>query len=134
MDYAVIKTGGKQYKVGSASILEIEKISGNANDSINFSEVLLLVTNGKITVGNPLVKGISIPATIIEQKKGDKIRVSKFKAKSRYRRVTGHRQLLTKVKIGELNGSSAKKSAEKENKPIAKAKQASKVRKTVKKV
>lgn len=133
MDYAVVKTGGKQYKVSEGSILEVEKLSGAVNDAISFSEVLLLSVNGGVKIGKPLVSGAVVGATILQQLKGDKIRVAKFKAKSRYRRVTGHRQRLTRIQINSL-GSGEKSKTTAEKKPIAKAKTAVRTPKTVKKV
>jgi len=103
MKFAVIQTGGKQYLVKEGETLELEKLPGKPKDTIKFSEVLLVVDNKKVTIGQPLVKGAVVTAKIIDQKKGPKIRVSTFKAKSRYRRVKGHRHHLTQVKIEKIN-------------------------------
>jgi len=108
MKYAVIKTGGKQYKVQEGDTLEFEKLAGKSKDKIKFDQVLLVVDGDKTTIGKPLVKKALVTAVIVDQIKGKKIRVAKFKAKSRYRLVKGHRQQLTKVKIDKIN-SGAKK-------------------------
>ena len=99
MKYAVFQTGGKQYKATVGSILEIEKLQGVADDAIKFDKVLMSADAGTYDIGTPYLDNALITAKILEQKKGKKLRVAKFKAKSRYRRVTGHRQHLTRVEI-----------------------------------
>ena len=111
MQYAVIKSGGKQYKVNVGDTLELDKLT-TEKDKVIFSEVLLLVTNGKVTVGKPSIKGALVEATLLEQKKGEKIRVARFKAKSRHRRVTGFRAHLSVVKIDKINFGSKNVSKE----------------------
>lgn len=96
--YAVIKTGGKQYKVASGDVLKIEKIAGDEGSEVVFSEVLALGDN----VGKPLVAGASVKATIVKQAKDDKIIVFKKKRRQNYRRKNGHRQNITIVKIAEI--------------------------------
>ena len=105
MEYAVIKTGGKQYKVSKNSVIEVERLSFKPGEKFSIEDVLLHVVDGSVKVGKPKIDGITVKATVLEHLKGDKLRVSKFKAKSKYRRVTGHRQYLTKVKIGEIKVS-----------------------------
>jgi large subunit ribosomal protein L21 len=104
MKYAVIRTGGKQYKVSEGDELLIEKLDREKGKAIVFDEVLLLVDGQKVTLGKPLIKGATVKAEILEQIRGKKIRVAKFRAKSRYRKVKGHRQKLTKVKIKKIHG------------------------------
>jgi len=99
--YAIVKIGGSQYKVTEGDELEVDKIEGEKGKAVNLDEVLLLVDE-EIKIGEPLVKGAQIKAKIIEQFKGDKIRVATYKAKSRYRRVKGFRPLLTKIKIEKI--------------------------------
>lgn len=96
--YAVIKTGGKQYKVASNDVLKIEKIAGEAGSEVVFNEVLAM---GE-TVGTPLVSGASVKATIVKQAKDDKVIVFKKKRRHNYRRKNGHRQNITIVKITDL--------------------------------
>ncbi|HUV46769.1 MAG TPA: 50S ribosomal protein L21 [Candidatus Bathyarchaeia archaeon] len=99
---AVIQTGGKQYLVAEGESLKIEKIEGKAKDEIIFDEVLLIKTD-KLKIGMPQVTGARVQAEILDQTKEKKIRVSKFRAKSRYRRVKGHRQLKTIIKILKIS-------------------------------
>jgi len=99
--YAIVKIGGSQYKVTEGDEFEVDKIEGEKGKTVSFDEVLLLADE-EIKIGEPLVKGAQIKAKIIEQFKGDKIRVATYKAKSRYRRVKGFRPLLTKIKIEKI--------------------------------
>lgn len=104
MEYAVIKTGGKQYRVSAGDIVEIDKIEAGKNENkILFEDILLLVNGDKISIGKPNVLGVLVEAKLVENKKGDKIRVSKFKAKSRYRRTIGFRPMITVVQIEKIN-------------------------------
>lgn len=102
---AVIKTGGKQYLVKPGLTLDIEKIEGDAGASVNFDEILLVTDpeGTDVKVGAPVVAGAKVPATIVEQGRDKKVSVVKYKRKVRYRRVVGHRQHFTKVKIGEIS-------------------------------
>lgn len=102
MQYVVIKTGGKQYKLSEGDEVELEKLPYDNNQEVIFDEVLLFVSDNDIKIGKPFIPGITVKAKVLEQKKGEKIRVAKFRAKSRYRRVMGHRQLLTKVRIEKI--------------------------------
>lgn len=97
--YAVIKTGGKQYRVSEGSILEIEKINGSQGDVISFGDVLMVSKNGDVKVGTPVVEGAKVTGEIITQTKGPKITVFKMKRRKGYRKKTGHRQQLTVLKI-----------------------------------
>ena len=101
MTFAVIKTGGKQYIVREGDVLVLEKLEGNAGDTVLFSDVLLVADDAgeKVTAGMPLVSGAKVEGKIMEQGKGKKIFVIKYKPKVHYRRKRGHRQLQTKVKI-----------------------------------
>ena len=98
--YAVIKTGGKQYKVASGDLLKIEKIAGEAGKEVVFNEVLAIDE----TVGTPLVAGASVKATVLKQARDAKIIVFKKKRRQNYRRKNGHRQSITLVKITEICG------------------------------
>lgn len=103
MQYAVVKTGGKQYRVSAGEILEIDKIAAENEEKVLFEDVLLLVNEGKVYVGKPNITGAVVEAKLIKQKKGDKIRVSKFKAKSRYRKTIGFRSLMSIVQVEKIN-------------------------------
>ena len=100
--YAILRTGGKQYKVETGKLLTIEKLEGNQGDKIEFNEILLVNNNGKIEVGQPIVSGAKVSAEIVGQEKGKKVLIFK-KIRRHGRRLTkGHRQQLTKVKINEI--------------------------------
>lgn len=104
MNLAVIKTGGKQYKVTQGQVLKVEKLVGEKGDKINFDQVLLMAKadGSEVVVGQPTVEGKNIEAEILEQGRDRKVRVVKYKAKVRYHKVYGHRQHFTKVKISGL--------------------------------
>lgn len=106
--YAIILTGGKQYKVSTGDEIFIEKIEGEPKDKIKFENVLALGGNeeeeNKFSVGNPNIKGASVEAEIVKQGKQKKIDVFKFKAKKGYRRKQGHRQPYTRVRIIKISG------------------------------
>lgn len=103
MKYAVVKIGGSQYKVSQNDVIDVDKITEKKDDFVEFNEVLLLVDDGKVKIGNPLVKEAKVKAKIVDQIKGKKISVATYKAKSRYRRVKGFRPLLTKIKIEKIS-------------------------------
>ena len=96
--FAVIKTGGKQYKVEKDSVIVVEKLAGNAGDKVSFDEVLM--ANGQ--VGTPVVKGASVSGEIVKQTRGEKIIVFKKIRRHGYRRKQGHKQSLTVVKITDI--------------------------------
>lgn len=100
--YAIIKTGGKQYKVAEGDTIYIEKLEANVNDAVTFDQVLTVVADSGVTVGKPLVSGAKVTGKVLEQGKAKKILVFKYKAKSNYRRRQGHRQPFTKVAIEKI--------------------------------
>lgn len=100
--YAIVKIGGTQYKVAEGEEIKVDKIDSEKDKTISFDQVLLLVENDKIKIGQPLVKGAQIKAKILDQVKGEKVRVATYKAKSRSRRVKGFRASLTKIKIEKI--------------------------------
>ena len=100
---AVIRTGGKQYIVKPGDVIDIEKISGEAGDTVNFEEVLLVTNDDSTQIGKPIVDNAKVEGKILSQKKGDKIIVFKFKRRKGYRRKAGHRQKLTSVEITGIN-------------------------------
>jgi large subunit ribosomal protein L21 len=101
---AVIKTGGKQYRVKAKDKLKIEKIKGEKGDKVNFDEVLLIADEDgkKVKIGKPKVEGAKIEATILQQARAKKLTVIKYKAKVRYKRTLGHRQEFSEVEIGAI--------------------------------
>ncbi|MFO1061074.1 MAG: 50S ribosomal protein L21 [Dongiaceae bacterium] len=101
--YAVIRSGGKQYKVAADEVFTIERVQGAAGDTVRFEEVLLVGGEGEAaTVGSPLVAGASVAATVIDQIKGDKVLIFKKKRRHNYRRKRGHRQEMSVLRVTEI--------------------------------
>lgn len=122
MKYAVFASGGKQYRVSVGDVVELEKLKVEANEVLTLDSVLLLVEDGVVKVGQPTLSEVVISAKVLGQIKAPKIRVAKFKAKARYRKVYGHRQDLTKVQIEKIEVK-GKKTEEKVVKEVKKAKE-----------
>ena len=100
--YAIIATGGKQYKVAEGDIIKVEKLGVDAGDAVTFDQVLA-VNNGELSVGCPTVAGATVSGTVVKEGKGKKIIVYKYKRKTGYHKKNGHRQLYTQVKIDKIN-------------------------------
>lgn len=103
--YAILETGGKQYKVRPGDTIEVEKLPAEPGETIELGRVLMVGDGPDVTVGTPLVAGATVAAEVVDQHRGPKIIVFKYKAKVRYRRKTGHRQSLTRLRIREIQGS-----------------------------
>lgn len=101
MEYVVFETGGKQYRVKPGDVIEIDRVEG-PNGLLSFEKVLLHVAYGDVKIGKPYVAGVTVEGKILEQIRGKKIRVARFTAKSRHRRVIGFRPSLTRVQIGKI--------------------------------
>ncbi len=101
--YAIIKTGGKQYCVEEGKKISVEKLDAEVGAEVVFDQVLL-VADDELQVGQPTVAGAKVTAKVLEQGKGAKIRIFKYKAKSNYRRRQGHRQPFTKVEVTKIEG------------------------------
>ncbi len=102
--FAVIKTGGKQYKVAEDDIIIVEKLEAEEGKKVTFGDVLMHGSGGDVKVGEPLVDGASVTGEVIEQRQGKKILVFKKKRRRNYRRKRGHRQLETVVRITGIKG------------------------------
>ncbi len=100
--YAIIATGGKQYKVSEGDVIRIEKLPVEAGETVTFDQVLA-VSDGELKVGCPTVEGASVSATVEMQGKAKKVIVYKYKRKTGYHKKNGHRQLFTQVKIDKIN-------------------------------
>lgn len=123
MEYAVIRTGGKQYRVKAGDMLEVDKLPAEKNGSVTFDDVLLYVADGALKIGTPRLADVKVKARVLDQIKGEKIRVAKFKAKVRYRRVMGFRPQLTRIQIEKIESSAAKpKNVKKKASPLVPAK------------
>ena len=97
--HAVIKTGGKQYRVSEGDQLNVESLVADEGGDIEFSEVLMLADGNDVEIGTPFITGARVTAKVLEHGRGDKIRVIKFKRRKKYRRLIGHRQNFTRVEI-----------------------------------
>ena len=100
--YAVVATGGKQYKVEEGEVLRLEKLNGEVGEEVTFDQVLMVADGDAVRIGQPLVEGVTVKGKIVEQGKNKKILVFKYKRRKRFRRKQGHRQLFTAVKISAI--------------------------------
>ena len=100
--YAVIKTGGKQYRVSPGESIDVEKLPYDVGEQIELDEVLLVSNDSDPKIGQPLVKGAKVKATVTRQTKGRKVIIFKFRPSKRYRRKKGHRQHYTRLRIDEI--------------------------------
>ncbi len=102
--YAIIETGGKQYRVQEGDSLYVEKLDVNEGDTVEFEKVLAISKDQQLTVGTPYVANAKVSATVVENGKHPKIVIFKYKSKKNYRKKKGHRQPYTKVKIEKIDG------------------------------
>ena len=105
--FAVIRSGGKQYKVAPNDVIAVEKLAGEPGATIELAEVLMIGDGASVSAGAPLVEGASVSATLVEHRRGDKIIVFKKKRRHNYRRKNGHRQHQTVLRIMEINAAAA---------------------------
>ena len=101
--YAVIKTGGKQYRVVAGETLKVELISGDIGSSIVLDKVLMVSNGDKLSVGKPLLPGASVAATIVSHGRGDKVRIFKMRRRKHYQKNQGHRQNYTEIRIDGIS-------------------------------
>jgi len=102
--YAIIQTGGKQYRVSPGDVVKVEKLDGNVGDTVTFEQVLMICGDKEPVIGAPVVKGASVTGTITEQDKAKKITILKFKRRKGYRKKMGHRQPYTRLRIEKITG------------------------------
>jgi large subunit ribosomal protein L21 len=110
--YAIFRSGGRQYRAEIGAELHLERLPNKVGEKVSFKEVLLLSDGSKAEIGKPLVKGATVKATIVEQFKGKKIIVWKYRPRKRYRRKYGHRQYYTRLRIDDIVPPKAKEEAE----------------------
>jgi large subunit ribosomal protein L21 len=103
MPYAVIRTGGKQYRVVPGEVLRVEALDGEVGSEVEFPEVLLASTDGGVQIGTPVLAGARVTAKIVQQGKAKKVLVFKKKRRKNYRRKHGHRQLFTAVQVTDIS-------------------------------
>ena len=122
--YAVFATGGKQYRAAPGDIIKVEKLNVNEGDQINLDQVLMVADGNQVTVGAPLVDGVSVTAKVLSQGRGEKIRVIKFHRRKQYRKQMGHRQSYTELEIigvGKAGAEKPEKVAQAKTAPVAEA-------------
>lgn len=103
--YAILETGGKQYKVQPGDVIEVERLDGEVGSQVELGRVLMLAADDSAPkFGNPGVEGVKVFGEVVEQGKGEKLIIFKYKPKVRYRRKTGHRQSVTRVRVGDIVG------------------------------
>ena len=101
--YAVIKTGGKQYRVSAGDKLKIEKLEAEVGSEITFDQVLMVGDGADIKMGAPMLRGATVTATVLNQARGDKIKIFKMRRRKHYRKTQGHRQLYTEIRIDSIS-------------------------------
>ena len=105
--YAVIKTGGKQYKVAAGDKLKVEKLEVAEGGKVVLDKVLVLADGDAVTIGSPLIAGAKVNATVVSHGRGDKVMIFKFRRRKHYRKTQGHRQSYTEILIDDVNGKGA---------------------------
>ena len=105
MSYAILKTGGKQYKVSAGDQINVEKLDLNVGDKATFGEVLMVSNGGKITAGTPFLAGTTVEGEVVGQIKDEKVLAFKYKRRKGYHRSVGHRRRLTTIKINSIVGA-----------------------------
>ena len=102
--YAVVKTGGKQYRVTQDEYLKVEKLEGNEGDTIELDQVLMIADGDKLKIGSPMLDGGKITATILSHGRGKKVEIMKFRRRKHHQKRTGHRQSYTEILVTAING------------------------------
>jgi large subunit ribosomal protein L21 len=103
--YAIVQTGGKQYRVAPGDEVQIERLGAEVGSSVELDRVLMIADGENVQVGSPVLAGAKVTAEVLGEERGDKIQVFRYKPKVRYRRLTGHRQTFTRVRISEIVGA-----------------------------
>ncbi len=127
--YAVIKTGGKQYKVAAGEKLKIEKLAGDVGSKVVIDKVLMINDGENTTIGAPLIAGATVNATVLSHGRADKVMIFKFRRRKHYRKTQGHRQSFTEILINDVNGKGAVVAKPAAAKPTAAPKPAAKAAK-----
>jgi large subunit ribosomal protein L21 len=103
--YAVVKTGGKEYKVSKGDLIRVEKLEGKPGDQVTWKDVLMVAQEGEVQVGAPLLTNAVVTGQIVQEAKGKKVRTFKMKRRKNYRRLKGHRQTYTYVQVNDIQVS-----------------------------
>jgi large subunit ribosomal protein L21 len=102
-NYAIVQTGGKQYRVQAGDTIRVESVPGDVGDLVELKDVLILSQDGQVTLGSPTVSGAKVVAEVVGKGKDEKVIIFKYKAKTRYRRKRGHRQPYTDLKVSSIS-------------------------------
>lgn len=105
--YAVIKTGGKQYRVVAGERLKVEKLVADVGSTVTLDKVLMVTDGDNITIGSPIIAGATVSATVLSHGRADKVMIFKFRRRKHYRKTQGHRQSYTEIQIGAISASGA---------------------------
>ena len=103
--YAVIKTGGKQYRVIAGERLKVEKIVADVGTTVTLDQILMVYDGATTTIGSPIIAGATVSATVLSHGRGDKVMIFKFRRRKHYRKTQGHRQSYTEIQIGDISAS-----------------------------
>jgi len=103
--YAVIKTGGKQYRVVAGERLKVEKLVADVGATVTLDQVLMVADGAETTIGSPIIKGATVNATVLSHGRGDKVMIFKFRRRKHYRKTQGHRQSYTEIQISDINAT-----------------------------
>lgn len=101
--YAVIKTGGKQYRVNAGEKIKVEKLVAEVGDTVTLDQILMVSDGEKTTIGSPIIKGATVKATVVSHGRGDKVMIFKMRRRKHYRKTQGHRQSYTEIQIDTIN-------------------------------
>ena len=101
--YAIVRTGGKQYRVEPGDTIRVESLPGHAGETVELSDVLMVSREGEVTLGTPTVEGARVTAEVVDNGRGKKVIVFKYKPKTRYRRKNGHRQSYTELRVTDIS-------------------------------
>jgi len=101
--YAVVKTGGKEYRISQGDLIRVEKMEGKAGDQVTMKDILMVSHEGQVQVGNPLLANAVITGEIVQQVKGKKVLIYKMKRRKNYRRTKGHRQTYTYIRVNDIS-------------------------------
>ncbi|HSI44400.1 MAG TPA: 50S ribosomal protein L21 [Methylotenera sp.] len=103
--YAVIKTGGKQYRVVAGEKLKVEKLAADVGATVTLDQILMVSDGATTTIGSPIIAGATVSATVVSHGRGDKVMIFKFRRRKHYRKTQGHRQSYTEIQIGDISAS-----------------------------
>ncbi len=117
--YAIVDLAGKQYRVEEGQKVYVHRLEGDLGSTVTFEKVMMIDADGKMSIGQPVIEGASVSATILDHLKGDKVLVFKKKRRKGYQKLNGHRQYLSQIRIDTISAKAAQKRAAKKAEPVA---------------